>query len=95
MVINESTLAKGHFRKPNALRKSIGDILGEEAFVKWMKEQAKVKPVAQSDPVAEKILELLKPLEKDKSIRLGNYGYVIKRSKGKDAKGFVVKKAMK
>ncbi len=93
MAIKESTLPKGQLRKLNALRKSIGDKLGEEAFAKWMKEQA--KPVAQTDPVAEKVLEALKPLEKDKSIKLGNYGYVIRRAKGKGAKGFITKKFVK
>lgn len=95
MAINESTLTKGQLRKLNALRKSVGDKLGKQTFEKWLKNQVTAKPVAKSDPVAEKILEALKPLEKDASIKLGNYGYVIKKSKGKGAKGFVVKKAMK
>ncbi len=95
MAIDESTLTNGQIRKLNALRKSVGDKLGEQTFGKWLKTQTKAKPDAKSDPVAEKILKVLKPLEKDASIRLGNYGYVIKRSKGKDAKGFVVKKVMK
>ncbi len=95
MAIKETTLPKGQLRKLNALRKSIGDKLGEEAFAKWMKEQAKVKPVVQADPVAEKILEALKPLERDKSIKLGNHGYVVRRAKGKDAKGFIAKKLAK
>jgi hypothetical protein len=42
------------------------------------------------DPVAEIILEALKPLEKDKSLNLGRYGYSVKRARGKGAKGFVV-----
>ncbi len=95
MAIDESTLTNGQIRKLNALRKSVGDKLGEQTFRKWLKNQTKAKPEAKSDPVVEKILKALKPLEKDASIKLGNYGYVVKRSKGKDAKGFVVKKAMK
>ena len=78
-----------------ALRKSIGDKLGEEVFAKWLKGQAKAKRAVESDPVADKIAEAIKSLEKDKSIKLGNYGYVIKRSKGKGAKGFVVHKISK
>lgn len=95
MAIDESNLTNGQIRKLNALRKSVGDKLGEQTFEKWLKNLTKAKPAAQPDPVAERILKSLKPLEKDASIRLGNYGYVIKRSKGKDAKGFVVKKASK
>ena len=97
MAINESNLTKGQFRKLNALRKSVGVKLGEDAFGKWLKEQAKAKavPKVQSDPVAEKILNAVKSLEKDKTVKLGNRGYVIKRAKGKGAKGFVVQKIVK
>ena len=34
MAINESTLTKGQLKKLNALRKSVGDALGEEVFAK-------------------------------------------------------------
>ena len=95
MAIKESSLNKGQIRKINALRKSIGVKLGEEAFGKWLKEQAKAVPKVQSDPVAEKILNAVKSLEKDKTVKLGNRGYVVKRAKGKGAKGFVVEKIVK
>ncbi len=95
MPIDETTLTKGQSRKLNALRKSVGDKLAEDVFSKWMKEQAKAKPAAKADPVAKRILEALKSLESDKSIKLGNKGYMIKRSKGKGAKGFVVEKILK
>ena len=97
MAIKHSTLTKGQIRKLNALRKSVGVKLGEDAFGKWLKEQAKAKamPKVQSDPVAEKILNAVKSLEKDKTVKLGNRGYVVKRSKGKGAKGFVVQKIVK
>jgi hypothetical protein len=52
-------------------------------------------PKVQSDPVAEKILDAVKSLEKDKTVKLGNRGYVVKRAKGKGAKGFVVQKVVK
>ena len=97
MPIKESNLNKGQIRKLNALRKSVGVKIGEEAFGKWLKEQAKAKavPKVQSDPVAEKILDAVKSLEKDKTVKLGNRGYVIKRARGKGAKGFVVQKIVK
>jgi hypothetical protein len=60
-----------------------------------MKAQAKAKPAVKSDPIADKIMEALKPLVKDKSIKLGNRGYSVRRAKGKGAKGFVVGKIMK
>ena len=95
MAINEKTLTKGQIRKLTALRKSVGDKLGEQTFSKWLKAQAKAKPVAKSDPAADKILEALKPLVKDKSIKLGNRGYFVRRAKGKGVKGFVVGKILK
>ena len=90
MAINESDLTKGQVRKLNALRKSIGDKLGEEAFKKWLSQQQAEEEDIRIDPVAELILDAVKPLEKDKSLNLGRYGYSIKRARGKGAKGFVV-----
>jgi len=52
-------------------------------------------PKIQSDLVAEKMLNAMKSLEKDKTVKLGNKGYVVKRARGKDAKGFVVEKITK
>jgi hypothetical protein len=90
MAINESNLTKGQIRKLNALRKSIGDALGEEAFTKWLKQQKPGKKEARVDPVAIKIAEAFKPLAGDKNLNLGLYGYSIKRARGKGAKGIVV-----
>ncbi|MAF96065.1 MAG: hypothetical protein CMM60_09975 [Rhodospirillaceae bacterium] len=95
MAVRKPTLTKGQIRKRNALRKSVGDKLGDQTFARWMKEQAKAKSVAKSDPVADKILAALKPLVRDKTIKLGNKGYSVRRAKGKGAKGFVVSKITK
>ncbi len=35
MAIDESTLTKGHLKKLNFLRQSVGEELGEEVFAKW------------------------------------------------------------
>ena len=87
MPIDQSALTKGQLRKLNALRISIGDDLAEDAFSKWLKQQAKTKAVPKADPVAEKIAEALKPYAKDKSFNLGRYGYKVSRSKGRGVKG--------
>ena len=92
MAITEKNLTKGQIRKLNALRKSIGDKLANDVFAKWLKQQAKKNSSGEPDPVADKILDALSPLAKDKSIRLGNRGYSIHRARGKGAKGFVVRK---
>ena len=95
MAIDEKGLTKGEVRKLNALRKSIGDKLADDAFSKWLKQKTSAKSVDDVDPVAEKIAEAVKPLAKDKSINLGRYGYSIKRARGKGAKGIVVARIKK
>ena len=90
--INESKLTKGQARKLSALRKSVGDELGEEVFAKWMAQQAKAAAAPKPDPVAVKIEEALVDYANDKSFRLGNYGYTIKRTRGKGVSGFAVTK---
>ena len=90
-MIDETPLNKGQLRKLNALRKSLGNEIAENAFSKWMKLQTSNETV-KDDPVAIKIQEALSSLAYDKSFRLGSKGYVIKRSKGKGASGFAVSK---
>ena len=93
MSIDEKNLTKGQLRKLTALRKSIGDDLGEEVFAKWLKRQSTLGKAETVDPVAVKIAELLMPLVKDKKARLGRYGYNIRRAKGRNVlSGFVVTK---
>ena len=91
MSLDLSTLNKGQTRKLNALRKSLGNEIADNAFAKWMKTQTKENTV-QIDPVAEKIKVALYSLVHDNAFRLGSKGYIIKRSKGKGASGFVVSK---
>ena len=95
MTVNESDLTKGQVRKLNALRKSIGDSLGEEAFAKWLAQQKSDEKEVRHDPVAEIIADALAPLEKQKNLNLGRYGYSIKRARGKGAKGFVINRIEK
>ena len=90
MAINESKLTKGQVRKLNALRKSVGDELGEEVFSKWLAQQAAVKP--KPDPIAEKLRAALAGYEGDSSFRLGNYGYTVRRARGKGQSGFSITK---
>ena len=91
MTIDHSTLTKGQVRKLNALRKSVGDDIAEDAFGKWMKTQSKT-PKEVRDPVADALVTALSHLQNDKSFKLGNKGYVVKRARGKGASGFVAQK---
>ena len=88
MAIDESGLTKGQIRKLNALRKSIGDDLAEDAFSKWLARQA-VAVAPKSDPVADQIVDALSGLEGDRKFNLGLYGYTIRRARGKGQSGFV------
>jgi len=91
MAIDESTLKKGEIRKLNALRKSVGDDIAEDAFSKWIKAQSKT-PKEVRDPVADALVAALDQFKDDKTFRLGAKGYVVKRSKGKGASGFIAQK---
>ena len=91
MAINESILTKGQVRKLNALRKSVGDNIAEEAFTKWLAAQSKVTKEAR-DPIAEMLVSALAHLQDDKRFRLGRLGYVVRRAKGRGASGLVAYK---
>ncbi len=94
MAIEEGTLTKGQLRKLTALRRSVGDELGEEVFAKWLAQQA-FASAAKADPVAVKIEEALAGFGKDRSFNLGVYGYTIRRARGKGVSGFVATKNQK
>ena len=93
MTIDHSTLTKGQVRKLNALRKSVGDDIAEDAFGKWMTAQSQT-PKEVRDPVADALVTALDQFKDDKTFRLGTKGYVVKRSKGKGASGFVAQKVV-
>ena len=80
MSLDLSTLTKGQTRKLNALRKSLGNEIADDAFAKWMKTQTKEETI-QVDPVAEKIKVALSCLVHEKAFRLSSKGYKIKASK--------------
>ncbi len=92
MAIDETKLTKAHRRKLNALKKSVGDKLGEEVFSKWKALQDKKPAERRADPVAEKIRAALAEYVNDRSFRLGNYGYTIRRARGKGQSGFAATK---
>ena len=81
--IDESALTKGELRKLNALRKSIGNKLGEEAFGKWLKKQSTVKDNAQEDKNAALIAETLMKLIDEKKVSIPRGGYLVTRGRGR------------
>ena len=95
MAIDESRLTKGQVRKLRALRKSVGDALGEDVFLKWLALQESKRAAPRADPVSVKIEEALAKYVNDRSFRLGNYGYTVRRARGKGNSGFVATKNAK
>ena len=83
--IDETNLTKGEIRKLNALRKSIGDDLGEKAFAAWLKERpVPSAPAAPSDATAEAIAAAVMALIEDGSIKgLPRDGYNVRRGRGR------------
>ncbi len=78
--LDESALTRGEMRKLNALRKSVGEDLGTEVFIKWLLQKKTQAPRPKTDPVAEKIAEAFASLD-GPPLKLGLYGYTIKRAR--------------
>lgn len=79
--INPKELTKGELRKLNALRKSLGDEIADDAFVKWHKKKQK-NAVDVTDPNIPIIEEALtKHLDKLRFPRGG--GYTLRRGRGR------------
>ena len=83
--IDESKLTKGEIRKLNALRRSIGDSLGEKAFAAWLKERpAPSLEPAPGDTTAEAIAGAVMALIEDGTIKgLPRGGYHVRRGRGR------------
>ena len=82
LKLDETELPKGHLRKLNALRKSVGDDIGNRAFAQWVKALKK----GESGPVdktAELIEERIAALIKEKKISIPRGGYLLTRERGR------------
>ena len=80
--IGESALTKGQRRKLNALRKSVGDEIGEQAFAAWLSSQS-ASAGAQSDENATLIVETLWPLVQQGTLAIPRGGYLLRRGRGR------------
>ena len=82
--IDESTLTKGQRRKLNALRKSVGNEIGAQAFAAWVSAQsAGAKADADADTNAQTIVDTLWPLIEDGTLAIPRGGYLIRRGRGR------------
>ena len=80
VAIDESTLTKGQLRKLNALRKSVGAKLGEKCSASGSRNRRRRRSRIRSRV---KIEEAMAGFADDRTFRLGNYGYTIRRARGK------------
>ncbi len=80
--IDEKALTKGELRKLNALRKSVGDDIGDQTFLNWLRK----KPVVMAeleDKNAALIADTLIPLIEQNKLRIPRGGYLILRGRGR------------
>ena len=80
--IDESTLTKGQRRKLNALRKSVGDEIGGQAFAAWLSSQSAAAGAA-TDENAGLIVDTLWPLVQEGALAIPRGGYLLRRGRGR------------
>ncbi len=80
---NEAALTKGELRKLNALKKSVGDQIGEKAFVQWLRNKTKSATTFPRDRNAEMIADTLGKLVQDSGLKLPRGGYLVTRGHGR------------
>ena len=80
--IDESALTKGQARKLNALRKSVGDEIGEQAFAEWLSSQSGAAK-GKADGNAATIVDTLWPLVEGGRLAIPRGGYLIRRGRGR------------
>ena len=80
--LDEKALTKGELRKLNALRKSVGEDIGEKAFVDWLRK--KPPAVAElEDKNAALIADTLIPLIQKNKLQIPRGGYLVRRGRGR------------
>ena len=80
--LDEKLLTKGELRKLIALRKSVGENIGDQAFMDWLRK----KPVVLAEPEdknAALIADTLVTLIEQNKLRIPRGGYLILRGRGR------------
>ena len=80
--IDEKALTKGELRKLNALRKSVGEDIGDKAFMDWLRQKPAEK-LAPEDKNAALIADTLIPLIEQNKLRIPRGGYLVRRGRGR------------
>ncbi len=79
-VIDETALTKGQIRKLNALRKSIGPAIADEAFSRWLDQRIEAP---EADANAEVIRDALWGLIREGKLSIRRGGYIVRRGRGR------------
>ncbi len=82
LKLDEAELPKGQLRKLNALRKSVGEDIGNRAFARWLKA-IKKRDSGPVDKTAELIEERIADLIKNKKLSIPRGGYLLTRGRGR------------
>ena len=75
-----STLKKGQLRKLTALKRSVGDEIGERAFAEWLALQGAGQ---EPDGNAAMIVDTLWPMVQEGRLAIPRGGYRIRRGRGR------------
>ena len=77
-MIDETALKKGQLRKLDALRKSLGRTIADEAFAKWL---ARPVEMPETDGNAEVIADALWGLVREGQLSIRRGGYIVRRGR--------------
>ena len=80
---DEKDLNKGHLRKLQALRKSLGNQIADKAFGEWLTTLVTASASEPEDQNAKLITEALEPLAKAEKLRIPPGGYLVRRGRGR------------
>ncbi len=74
-------MTKGQLRKLNALKKSVGDQVGEKAFAEWLALQGATE--GKADGSAALIVDALWPMVRQGTLAIPRGGYLVRRGRGR------------
>ncbi len=80
--LDEKALTKGELRKLTALCKSVGEDIGEKAFMDWLRKKHSVMAELE-DKNGALIADTLIPLIEKNKLQIPRGGYLVRRGRGR------------
>ena len=77
-MFDESALTKGQLRKLNALRKSVGPAIADEAFGKWLDQSGEAPETDENSKI---ISDVLWGLIREGRVSIRRGGYIVRRGR--------------